>query len=230
MPAKRKLSYAPRRSAKRSRRTVARYVPRPISQMKHRFTHLNEVTINTISPGTSWYDPLEIPLGTGVNDRVGTTLFVKSIDIAGIIANKTAANHVVRYVLLKTDIDANFTNTTEFLHNLNNSDGQMDIDDTSGLDSMYAPVDKQVAQPLLDKLAMLGVGGDGQHGFFQKFKHTVRFQGRGLRVKYRGLNTAGAVKYPRLHFGMWTAEVDDDVSVGEQVEFSAMVKVNYHEP
>lgn len=229
MPAKRRLTYGGGRQAKRSRRTRTPYVPRPVMNMKHRFVHINEQSISTIAPGSTWWDPLAIPLGTSITDRVGNTVYVKSIEITGVLANVTNASHLVRYMLLKTDIDANFNNTTEFLHNLNNSDGQMDIDDTSGLDSMYCPVDNQVARPLLDKVHCLGALGEGEHGGFETFAHTIRFPGRGMQVKYRGLNTSGAVKYPRLHFGAWTAEADDDVSTGETVEISAAIKVNYHE-
>lgn len=204
----------------RQRTTVAPVV------RKSRMVHVNEHAINSLSTGNDWWDPLAISHGTDHSDRTSNTITVTGISMRGILQNNQANTQVIRIVVLQTDLDAQFGNTTDFLEAPYPADQSASITDEPGLNSIVLPIDTQVAKPLYDKVFVVG-RQDRAEGCKQ-FKHFIKFPG-GLKINYRGGATGAANVFPRIHIGAWSAEADDDVVTGETTELSATFKLYFHD-
>lgn len=222
-----------RKNAKRSKRTyVPSYKTRTRTTLapvvrKSRMVHVNEHALNSLSAGSDWWDPLAISHGNDHSDRASNTITVTGIAMRGILHNNQANTQVVRLVVLQTDLDAQFGNTTDFLQAPYPNDQSAGIDDEPGLNSIVLPIDTQVAKPLYDKVFILG-DRNSSAGATKQFKHFIKFPG-GLKINYRGGATGAANVFPRIHIGAWAAEADDDVVTGETTELSGTFKLYFHE-
>lgn len=216
--AKRRRTSAKRRAGARTQRAV---IPRAVR--KNKIINLDEVNLNSIAPGAHWFDPLIIPHGTDHDKRIGHTIFVTGMWLRGVLHNNTTKNQVARIVVLKTDIDANFGTTTDFLESPNDDAGASTTD-LAGLKSIYMPIDGQVCETLMDKVFMLGPLQTYEG--VRTWSHFIRFS-QPMEVKYRGGNFGADNVFPRVHIGAWTAESDEDPGLGEVVELSAMCKTYF---
>lgn len=221
-----------RKNAKRAKRTyVPSYKSAPTKTLvpvvrKSFMVHVNEHALNTLSTGSDWWDPLAITHGTDHSDRTGNQITVTGISMRGILHNNQADTQVVRLVVLETDLDSQFGNTTDFLEAPYPADTGASITDQPGLNSVVLPIDTQVAKPLYDKTFIMGRADRGEGT--KQFKHFIKFK-NGLKINYRGGATGAANVFPRLHIGAWVAEGDDDVATGQVTELSAAFKLYYHD-
>lgn len=220
MPAKRTSK---KLSTKQSRAmtTIAKRVLNKNSETKRTWLHFNEVALSHVDNAT-FYDPLIIPQGTAVNERIGNEIKLSGFHLRGAFNNNYEGVNYIRMMLFYYKDQADVTTSSEFF----DSSGGAANSTTSlaGLNSIYYPVNKTKVQVMYNKvfkLAAASSDGTSSTKFFNTF---VKLHGR--KIKFEGPSTGADNVSPRLHLAFWMSDAQDDFP-SSQVELSAVGSVWY---
>jgi len=217
-------TYAPRKKSRNTSTMVkiasnaAQRVIMKAAETKANWLHVNEQYLNTLT-GYLAYDPLAVDEGSGKEERIGTEIMPTGLHIKGVINNNGASPNFVRIVIVKSKTRQQVT-TGDFFA-ASTGVGQ-DISAINGLDRMYWPIHKSVHTVLYDRVLRLEKNGEvGKSKAFNKF---IKLKGK---IKFDGAGTGSENLTPRYHIVYMTAESEDDTSLGENVEVSALHRFFY---
>lgn len=203
---------------KRTAASAARRAVMKMSETKAYWTHVNETSLNTLT-GYIVTDPAAVDEGSGQEQRLGTEISPTGLHIKGVLNNNGSSPNFVRIVVVKSLTRQNVATGDWFA--ANTGVGQ-DISAINGLDRMYYPIHKKVHQVLWDKVYRLENNGTTDKSrFFNKFLKL------GGKLKFDGAGTGSEQSTPRYHIVYMAAETEDDTSLGQSVEVSAIHRLFY---
>ena len=203
---------------KRTAASAARRAVMKMSETKVHWAHYNEKSLNTLT-GFEVLDPAAVVEGSGQEERIGTEISPTGFHIKGVLNNNGSSANFVRIVVVKSMTRQNIATGDWFA--ASTGLGQ-DITAVNGLDRMYWPIHKKVHQVLWDKVYRLEANGSTDKSrFFNKFLKL------GGKLKFDGGNTGSEQSTPRYHIIYMAAETEDDTSLGQSVEVSAIHRLFY---
>lgn len=217
-----KRKYTPRKNMKSIARSEAKKVFNRNTETKCKWLDIDEASFTTLTQFYP-YDPLQIVQGDGSYQRDGTEIRLQGMHLKGILHNNGTETNYVRMIVYRTDLDSNLGTSVGFF---NTPHDDVDTPATvTGLNQMYYPLDKTVAQKVyIDKVYKLSAttSTDGTHTRF--FNHFIKLHN--LKIKYQHNSTGAEACFPRLHVVFLTADADDD-TVSQIIEGSCLVRTWY---
>lgn len=214
-------------------RAVKKYVKRalPKIELKTFWQHDNEVSLNTLSQGTTanMYHP-QLAVGNSGLQRVGNEINFKSMHLKGVLYNNSTQETYVRMIVVGCPGTLDPTITTFPLFRSGSSGVTSVVSSLNGLDQMYYPLntmDLTVYQDNVFKLAgSNSYSGGSNTRMFSKF---IKFPGKGKHVTFKG-NTTGQNNQNWYINVIWlAADANDDTSTGTNVELSMLTRYWYQD-
>lgn len=201
---------------------IAKRVLHQNSETKLKMNHLNEVSLSSLVTGQYW-DPMIIPEGTGVDERIGNQITLSGHQIKGVLNNNTTAHAYVRMALFTVTDRADVGSASEIF--INSAHTPLTSTTIGGLDMMYHPFNKSYMKILNEKVFKLAPNSTGNTGGTRFFNMFTKLHNRKIEYEHNQTGTTNNVS-PRLHLGVWTAGAsDDDASI--TIELSAMQRLWY---
>ena len=215
-----------RKRAKKARRAPStKYIRNAVlrlSESKCRQIHNNEFSLSSLNQG-NWFDPMNIAVGTGSQERVGNTITATGLHLKGYLHNNATSDiQYVRMLIYKGKNNDNFDNTSSFFED---GDGKpIPTTDLAGSRVIYHPIAKNKVTVLKDKVFKVGTG-NGTADRTRFFNMWIPLKNQ--KIRFEGDSSNQPSKYPRYHICFFTAESDEDIVGAQTVEISFVSRFYY---